>query len=132
VGVVEVPVEVCFATVYQLVANILDIREAVDSLVVGPSLFPEIELVRAHACFQPRRLDLVYFRGRAVLSSYIVGAHMGVEEGHGDTCVLIGSDVATLSEGARHVDHLRRLSASVSSLGIIKEYALPKRYASRG
>ena len=48
-SVVEVTVEVRLATIYELVSDVLDLRQAVDSLVVSPSFYPEVELVRPYA-----------------------------------------------------------------------------------
>ena len=107
-GVVEVAVEISFTTIDKLISDILYVREAVDSLVVTPSLYPKVKLVGAHASFKSRRLDLVHFRGWAMLSPYSVGAHVGVEESNGGPCVLMTRDGATISEGARQVLHLRR------------------------
>ena len=48
-SVVEVTVEVSLATIYKLVSDVLDLCEAVDSIVVAPSFYPEVKLVRPYA-----------------------------------------------------------------------------------
>ena len=122
-GVVEVTVELCLATIDQLIPNILDVREAVDSLVVSPSLHPEVEFVRANARFQPWRFNFVDFPGWALLGPCCVGPHVGVEEGNCDPDFLMARDGNTVMEGARQLWHLRRLQLQFLLFGIIKSNA---------
>ena len=98
-GVVEVAVEIGLATIDELIPDVLDVREAVNSFVVAPPLYPEVELVRAYTRFQSWRLDLVYLRGRTLLSPCCVGTHVGVEECDGDPGIFMARDGATVSEG---------------------------------
>ena len=99
----EVTVELCLATIDQLISNVLDVHEAVDSLVVPPSLHPEVEFVRTNARFQLWHLNFISFPGWALLCPCCVGANMGVEEGDCDLVFLMARDSGTVMEGARQL-----------------------------